>query len=135
MTSRSWGRVGTGQRVEPDGKAAVRAYFHRLINERDLSVCDDLLASDYRDHDAPPGAPPGAVGTKEFVADFLRDYPDLWVDIEDIVAEGDRLAARLVWRGTHKDSGRPYYQMGIVMVRLNREGQLAERWSAYAPVQ
>ncbi len=116
-------------------KAVVRAYFHRLLNERDLSVCDELLASDYRDHDAPPDAEPGPAATRAFVAEFLREYPDLLVDIEDIVAEGDRVVVRLVWHGTHTDSRESYQQMGIVMLRLNQRAQLAERWSGYAMVR
>ena len=121
-----------GDHMEPDAaKAWVCRYFLRLLNERDLSVCDELLSADYVDHDAPPDAPPGPRGTQAFVAGFLAQYPDLRVEIEDILAEGDRVAARLVWRGHHGVTGEPLRQMGIIILRLNERGQLAERWSAY----
>jgi hypothetical protein len=37
-----------------DPKEVVRTYFDRLLNQRDLSVCDELLAPNYIDHDADP---------------------------------------------------------------------------------
>ena len=113
-------------------KALVREYFQRLLNEKDLSVCDEALASNYIDHDAPSDTPPGPKSTGEFVARFLEAYPDMRVDIEDIIAEGKRVAARIVWRGNHGQSGERFHQMGIVMLRLDDDkGQIVERWSAY----
>jgi hypothetical protein len=44
------------------------------------------------------------------------------------------VAARVVWRGTHGESGERFHQMGIVILRLDEAGRLAERWSAYRPV-
>jgi len=111
----------------------VRAYFQRLLNEKDLSVCDEMLASEYIDHDAPAGTPPGPQNTKAFAAEFLEAYPDMHVEIEDLIAEKNRVAARITWRGTHRTSGELLYQMGIVLLRLNDQGQLVERWSTYAP--
>jgi ketosteroid isomerase-like protein len=116
-------------------KAVVREYFHRLLNEKDLSVCDELLAHDYVDHDAPPDTPPGPDSTKQFVARFLRDYPDMRVRVEDIIAEGNKVAVRNVWHGTNMKSGEPFRQTGIIILRLNEAGQLAERWSAYTPMR
>lgn len=118
-----------------NAKATVRDYFHRLLNEKDLSVCDEMLAPDYVDHDAPGDTPPGPGEAKRFVGQFLHNYPDMQVHVEDILAEGDRVAARIVWRGTHWESGERFYQMGIVILRLDEAGRLAERWSAYRPLK
>jgi predicted SnoaL-like aldol condensation-catalyzing enzyme len=115
-------------------KSRVGAYFDELLNARDLSACGRLLAPDYVDHDAAPGTPPGPAAIEAFVAGFLADYPDLRVSIEDILAEGDRVALRMTWRGTHRQSGEPLRQMGLLILRLNEAGQLAERWSAYRPL-
>ncbi len=112
-------------------KALVRRYFQRLLNEKDLSVCDEMLSSNYVDHDAPPNTPPGPQSVKEFVAGFLADYPNMHVDILDIIAEGNKVAARLVWRGNHRETGAEYQQMGNIILRLDDTGRLAERWSAY----
>ena len=115
-------------------KALVRDYFQRLLNERDLSVCDERLSDDYVDHDAAPDTPPGPASIKAFVARFLHEYPDMRIEIEDIPAEGDRVAARIVWRGSRRASGEPHRQMGIIILRLDAQGRIAERWSAYKPL-
>ncbi len=78
--------------------------------------------------------PTGPAAIEAFVAGFLADYPDLRVSIEDLLAEGDRVAVRMTWRGTHRVSGEVLWQMGILILRLNELGQLAERWSAYGPL-
>ena len=124
--------MGQNSDMGPEAaKALVRRYFQRLLNEKDLAACDEVLAGDYVDHDAPPGTPPGPQSVKEFVAGFLAEYPNLHVDILDIIAEGNKVAARLVWRGNRRESGAEFHQMGIIMLRLDDMGRLAERWSAY----
>ena len=112
-------------------KSRVREYFHRLLNKKDLSVCDELLAPDYVDHDAGPDSPPGPKATREWVADFLDVYPDMGICIEDLFAEGDRVAVRLTWEGTHRQTGERIQKMGIVILRMDGTGRIAERWSAY----
>jgi predicted SnoaL-like aldol condensation-catalyzing enzyme len=112
-------------------RATVHRYFDRLLNQHDISVCDELLAPDYIDHDAPPGTPAGPDNTKAFVAALIDTYPDIQVQLADILAEDQQVAARLIWRGTHRHTGAPLHQLGLVIVRLNDRGQLAERWSAY----
>jgi predicted SnoaL-like aldol condensation-catalyzing enzyme len=113
-------------------KAIVLAYFERLLNEHDLSVCDELLAPDYVDHDAPADTPPGPESTKEYMRELFAAYSELRVEIADVIADRDRVALRGVWHGVDNDSRR-YRQGGLVFVRLNEHGQLAERWSAYEP--
>ena len=119
---------GTGPEA---AKALVRRYFQRLLNEKDLSACDEMLAGDYADHDAPLDTPPGPQSIKEFVAGFLAEYPNMHVDILDTIAEGNQVAARLVWRGNHRETGAEYHQMGNIILRLDDTGRLAERWSSY----
>jgi predicted SnoaL-like aldol condensation-catalyzing enzyme len=126
------GRMTQRNVVGPEAaKATVREYFQRLLNEHDLSVCDAMLSGDYVDHDAPPDTPPGPESIREYLAGLLEEYPDMHVEMADILAEGSRVAARLVWRGSHRASGEVFHQMGIVILRLDERGRLAERWSAY----
>ncbi len=119
-----------GQELKKPAEAA-RLYFERLINQKDLAACDELLAADYCDHDAPEDAPPGPAGVKEYAAGLFRLVPDLRVEILDLLADGLRVAARLRWTGTRADSGEPYRLSGLVLLRVNEVGRLAERWSAY----
>ena len=108
-------------------KDVARAYFEGLPRDRDLSLVDRLLAADYVDHDAPPGTPPGPEATKAFVGALLSHHPDLRIEIEDVFGEGDKVALRLRWLAP--DTG--YLQYGIVILRVDADGRIAERWSAY----
>jgi catechol 2,3-dioxygenase-like lactoylglutathione lyase family enzyme/predicted SnoaL-like aldol condensation-catalyzing enzyme len=122
-------------RVRPaDASAMVREYLDRLLNRRDLSACDEFLSAGYRDHDAPPGTPPGPQSIRSYVAGFLDQYPDMWVELADAFAEGSRVAVRAVWHGHHRETGETYHQMGLVIFRIDDHGQIAERWSAYTPL-
>ncbi len=112
-------------------KAAIREYFHRLFDLKDLDVCEALLAPEYVDHDAPADTPPGPADPRRFLTEFLRHYPDMRVEVQDILAEGNKVAVRNTWRGTHPETGELFWQMGIAIFRLNDAGQIAERWSAY----
>ncbi len=122
--------------MEPNrAKSIVREYFHRLLNERDISVCDEMLSSDYVDDDAPSDTPPGPDSTKHYMVGVLHDYPDMQIRIEDIIAEGNKVAVRNIWHGTHRETGEKLHTTGIVILLLNEAGQLVKRWSAYKPIE
>jgi len=112
-----------------DPKQTARTYFERLTRDRDLSACDELLSADYVDHDAPPDTPPGPGAAKLLLDAFLGHHPDLRVEIADLFGEGDRVALRLRWHAPQTD----YHQHGIVLLRFDADGRIAERWSAYMP--
>ena len=115
--------------MQRDSKTIVREYFDRLLNKKDISVCDELLAPNYIDHDAGPNTPPGPKATKEWVDNFLKQYPDLQVKIKKITAINHRVTAHLIWTGIHKDTAEPYQKTGTVTLQINDHNQIVERWS------
>jgi predicted enzyme related to lactoylglutathione lyase/ketosteroid isomerase-like protein len=119
-------------RPRPDPEEVVRRYFARLFHERDTAVCDELLAADYVDHDAPATTPPGPMATKEYVTHLLHDVPDLVLDLHEVNVDGMAVTVRATWHGTHR-TGIPWAQSGLVLIHVNDAGQLVERWSAYIP--
>jgi len=111
-------------------KTFVRNHFEQFVNRKNLDIADVNFARDFVDHgaDVPPGTPPGPAGAKQYVAGALKKFPDLKVTIEDIIAEGDKVVVRNVWRCTDPDTGKKIQFGGIVIWRIVR-GQLAERWA------
>ena len=109
-------------------------YFDRLINKRDVSVCDEMLAPTYVDHDAPEDTPPGPASIKAFVSRFLDDHPDLRISMGDVLVNDNKVAACLTWKGTNRRTGAPFHQMGTVILVFDEIGRFVERWSVYTPL-
>ena len=110
-------------------------HYKQLVNRKNLAAADVHLAPDFIDHAAPPGSPRGPEAARQAMARLHSALPDVWVRLEDMVSEGDRVAVRAVWRGTHlgpllghAPSGRKVTITGMVFWRITN-GRLAERWA------
>lgn len=82
-------------------KALILRVFEEGINGGDDAVFDEVISPDYVNHSMPAPAP-GSEGFKQVTAMFRAAYPDLRVTVEDVVAEGDRVATRGTMSGTHQ---------------------------------
>lgn len=115
-------------------------WAHRTFSTGDDSEADRNIAADYIDH--PPARPyavalSGPQSLKEDVASFRVAFPDLVTTAEDMVAEGNEVAVRGRWRGTHNGdffgfppSGRPFDVQGINFFRF-ADGQFVERYGTW----
>ena len=79
-----------------ENKAIVRR-FVEAYNKRNLDLFDDLLAPDYFDHTSKVGVE----GLKQLMNMAFKAFPDFHETIEDIIAEGDKVWARITFTGTH----------------------------------
>ncbi len=59
-------------------------------------------------------------------------WPDLHVTIEDILAEGDKVMVRNVWRATEVSSGQKIEFRGFVLWRFSGD-KIVERWATLTP--
>jgi hypothetical protein len=120
----------------PEMKGFVRNHWEELINRKDLDIADVNFAAEYEEHgaDAPPGLPPGPAGPKQHVGGLLARFPDLHVDVLDLIAEDDRVVARNHWTGTEAASGVKHQFAGIVIWRIAHR-QFVERWAYLTPPQ
>ena len=79
--------------------------------------------------------PPGIAGFKYAVQALQTAFPDLTMTVHDLIAEGDKVVARLTARGTHQGSFRGIAPTGRVVewtgIRIFRiaEGKIAEHWA------
>ena len=84
-------------------KALVRRLMEEVFNRGDISLVDELFAPDFVEHEElPPGIPPGREAVKQLPTIFRSAFPDFKATIDDIIAEGDKVAIRMTWSGTHK---------------------------------
>jgi steroid delta-isomerase-like uncharacterized protein len=117
-----------------DNKAIIRAYVEMVWNRKQLDRTEEVVASDFIDHAPLPGQAPGLEGAKRKWAMYLTAIPDLRVTIEDLVAEGDKVAVRRSYEGTHQGEllGIPatgkQLQVGSISIFRLVDGKIAENW-------
>ena len=110
-------------------KALVRQQFERVVNHQEFEVADATIAPHYIDHSAPPARARGPESMKAFVRLQRAAYPDAHVTVEDIMAEGDRVAVRIAMRGTRARDSVQHLYRGTVWWRI-ADGKIVERWGA-----
>jgi predicted SnoaL-like aldol condensation-catalyzing enzyme len=109
-----------------ENKAAMRRIFDEVINEKNLDLAGELFSADHTLHPE-SGVARGAKGMKEAFAGLHEEYPDVRVDIESIVAEGDLVAVRLTFSGTHAATGERTVWPETVFTRF-ADGKAVESW-------
>jgi predicted ester cyclase len=85
-----------------DNKAIVRRLIEDLFNTGNPDIADEVLAYDYVDHSPSHPDVPGRENVKQSVSEWLIAFPDTVGVIRDLVAEGDRVAARWSTQATHR---------------------------------
>jgi predicted ester cyclase len=89
--------------VSPDEhKAIIREHRGVLFNQRRVDRTDETVAADYLDHGALPGQVPGLAGANQKWAGYLAVLPDMRATVEELVAEGDKVAVRWTVQGTQQ---------------------------------
>jgi steroid delta-isomerase-like uncharacterized protein len=121
---------------EEANKELVRRHYEDSVNLNNLDAAENQIADDFIDHGARPGrASRGPEAARQAMAALHAVVPDLHVTLDEVIAEGDLVAVRATWRGTHKGSfmgsppsGRPVTISGMVFWRV-ADGRLVERWA------
>ncbi|MCC6961550.1 MAG: ester cyclase [Dehalococcoidia bacterium] len=111
-------------------KSAVEA-----MNSRQLDRLVELFAPDMVRHDL-AGAYPDVTGEQlsDLLGELSRGIPDLHINLLDVFGDGDRVASRIVFEGTHQGPlfGREGTGRRIAVNQLNiyrvADGKLAESW-------
>ena len=114
-------------------KSIVQRWVEGGWNQGNLALVDELFAADYMVHDpTTPDFPGGQAAFKQFVTNIRTPFPDIHVTIEDMTAEGDKVAWRWRITGTHTGdlmgippTGKPVNFTGIVISRF-ANGKWAE---------
>jgi steroid delta-isomerase-like uncharacterized protein len=120
-----------------ENKKLIRDHYEAFVHRRDAEAVRNQLAPDFVDHEMPPGMPPGPEGALRWTEMLHQAFPDMRIAIEDIIAEGDRVAVRASWTGTHRGSlpmldlaptNRSFVLKGMVFWRISGD-RIAERWA------
>jgi steroid delta-isomerase-like uncharacterized protein len=115
-------------------KLLVRRYYEELWNCWDFALADELIAEGIAFRGSLGQSVQGREGFKEYVRAVHRAFPDFHNQVEELVAEGDRVVARLSYTGTHTGelfgiapTGRRVSYAGVALFGIV-SGQIAEGW-------
>ena len=111
-------------------KQFICNHFEEFVNRKNLNIADVNFSPDFVDHgaDVPPGTPPGPAGAKQYVGGVYKKFPDIHVEIEDLIAEDDKVVVRNRWTATNPTTNQKFEFSGIVIWRI-AQGKIVERWA------
>ena len=118
-----------------ENKRLVRRFYEE-IDTGNLDAMDELVAEDYVDHNPPPfpGLGKGREGLKQAFKIFWEATPG-YHQIEDQIAEGDKVVTRLTAYGKHEGdlpgAPRTGHDLKMTSITIHRiaNGKLAEKWA------
>ncbi|HLL74783.1 MAG TPA: ester cyclase [Pyrinomonadaceae bacterium] len=126
--------------MSEENKALVRRWFEEVWNKGRAEAIDEMFAEDGVAHglsDAAGQPLRGPAGFRPFFRSFRDAFPDTEVTVEDVIAEGDKLAARCSVRAKHQGdtlgftaTGRPIEITGMTFLRV-RDGKIIEAWNNF----
>lgn len=123
--------------MSPDElKACARRVADELLTQGDLAVADTLFAPDLAQYGRVLHAS-GLAAAKQYVRALRRAFPDLCASVEDEIAEGDRVAQRVILSGTHRGeyyglppTGRRATWQVLTILRIGHGGKVTEQWAS-----
>jgi predicted SnoaL-like aldol condensation-catalyzing enzyme len=109
-------------------KQKVKDHFEDFVNKREASVIHKNMTDGFYDHDGPGGKPADRGGDEQMMIGMYKAMPDLRLTIEEMIAEGDKVVCRNIWRWTDAASGKKMQFHGFVLWRFEGD-KIAERWA------
>jgi steroid delta-isomerase-like uncharacterized protein len=117
-----------------DHAGTMRSAYER-ISAGDIAGFGDLVAEDFVEHEVGPGEPPTKEGALEFFRILLAAFPDMRMDVEDLIASEDKTVARVKVTATHQGEFMGVPATGtnidvqlIDIMRFNSAGLVCEHW-------
>jgi steroid delta-isomerase-like uncharacterized protein len=117
-----------------ENKSLVRRYYEEMWNRWDLALADDLIGEGLTFRGSLGVVVQGRDGFRDYMRAVRRAFPDFHNHIEELVAEGDRVVARLTYTGTHHGelfgigpTGRRVTYAGVAIFRIEAS-RITEGW-------
>ena len=121
-----------------ENKASFRRYAEEVGNQHNFEIVDEIFER-YISHQ-PDGSTlvRGPQDVKRFQGEYHSAFPDFHINIEDQIAEGDKVVSRYTIRGIHQrafrdmaPTGKEIEIKGVTIFRFSSEGKVVESWDSY----
>ncbi len=110
--------------------------FGEAVNTGHLDLLRDLISSDSIDHDPSPGQGTGPEGYIKFFKMMRTAFPNLKIEVEQLLADDDKVAFAYTITGTHEGvfmqvepTGKTIKARGMQISKF-ANGQMVERWGS-----
>ena len=117
-----------------DHTISIRRLYD-LINAGDIDGFGRQLAGNFVEHNEIPGIPPTKAGVLQYFQIMIRAFPDLRMDVQDVIASGDKAVARVRVTGTQQGefmgipaTGKSAAVDLIDITRFGDDGLAREHW-------
>ena len=116
-------------------KALMTRIIEEFVNKNIPAVADELFADDFVNHSPQFGVTQDREGLKQMIALLHKGFHDYHINIEDMIAENDKVVARMRTTGKHTgellgiqstNKSVDFYQISIIRIE---EGKVKERWN------
>lgn len=115
--------------------AATMRSTYELISAGDIAGFGELVADDFVEHEEIPGLPATKDGMLEYFGLLLSAFPDMRLDVDDLLVDGDKTVARVSVTATHDGefmgvppTGKHVEMQLIDIMRFDEDGLVCEHW-------
>jgi serine phosphatase RsbU (regulator of sigma subunit) len=132
------GKEKTNVSAAEENKAIFRRYAEEVGNQQNFELVDEIFER-YISHQ-PDGSTlvRGPEDVKRFHREFHSAFSNFHINIEDQIAEGDKVVSRYTMRGTHQGdfrglapTGKEVELKAVTIFRFSPEGKVVETWDSY----
>ena len=124
--------------TEAQNAATYRRWFDEGCSQGNVDLADELYSPEYITHAVGPQFAPTLEGLKMFIRALRQGLPDLRCPMEEVVAEGERVAGRFSLRGTHTGTllaipaTGQHVNVGVMVIaRFDERGKWVEDWASW----
>jgi steroid delta-isomerase-like uncharacterized protein len=114
---------------------ATMSRLYELISAGEIDAFGELLADDFVEHEELPGLEPSKEGVKQLFHMYRAGFPDLLMEVQDVLTSGDKVVARVRGTGTHQGefmgmpaTGKKVDVQLIDIIRFGDDGLAHEHW-------
>jgi steroid delta-isomerase-like uncharacterized protein len=91
------------QKMSEQNKVVMRRIYEEFWNQGNFESLEELVSPDYTLRmQTPPGVPSGREGLQWTIQAYRAGFPNIHVQVEEQLAEGDRVLTRITIQGTHE---------------------------------
>ena len=122
-----------------DNAATVRELIERVLNEGDIAFAEKILSEAYVERSPMPGGTADKAGAIAMFNMMHKQTPDMHIDVEDVIASGNKVAVRSTMTGTDTEgfmpgmppTGKPFSMGAIDVFTFDDGGMNTEHYGVY----